>query len=202
MGQPGVISLGLNAVAVQVFSDVLGGFLQGHIDDARLVRTLAHPFDKTSAFVRSANRFHQQIEVRAIETGGHHIVGGDGEFRLHVGDDLGRRRCGQQQHLRDVELALIVGKLEVVRAKVMPPFGNAVRLVHHQQRDRYLLQKMPEALVLQALHGDHQNLQFAGFGPGHDVAGVIAALRRIDTARRDAVALQERQLILHQRQQG
>ncbi|MCY1419161.1 hypothetical protein D9M71_347440 [compost metagenome] len=60
---------------------------------------------------------------------------------------------------------------------------------------------MSEALVLQALHGDHQNLQFAGFCPGHDVAGVIAALGRIDTARRDAVALQERQLILHQRQQ-
>ncbi|MNC22962.1 hypothetical protein D3C75_709700 [compost metagenome] len=132
MGQPGVISLGLNAVAVQVFGDVLGCFLQSDIDDARLVRTLAHPFDQASALVRSANRLHQQIEVRAIETGGHHIVGGDGEFRLHVGDDLGRRRCGQQQHLRDVELALIVGKLEVVRAKVMPPFGNAVRLVHHQ----------------------------------------------------------------------
>ena len=35
MGQTCVIGLGLDAVAVQVFGDLLGGFLQGDIDNSR-----------------------------------------------------------------------------------------------------------------------------------------------------------------------
>ena len=74
-------------------------------------------------------------------------------------------------------------------------------LIHHQQRDRHALQEVAKALVLQALHGNHQDLQLARTRPGHDVIGIIAALGRVDAARRDTVALQETQLVLHQRQQ-
>ncbi|MNN75959.1 hypothetical protein D3C81_1922930 [compost metagenome] len=90
-----MIRLGLNAVALKVISDVLSSFLQGHVDDARLPRTLGHPLDQPPALVLATYRFDQQIEVGPVETGGHHIVSGDSEFGLHVGDDF--RCCGGRQ---------------------------------------------------------------------------------------------------------
>jgi hypothetical protein len=85
----------------EMFGDVLSGFLQGHVDDARLARALGHPLHQTPPLVLAAHRFHQQIEIGPVETGGHHILGGDGEFGLHVGDDLWGRRRRQQQGLRE-----------------------------------------------------------------------------------------------------
>ena len=82
----------------------------------------------------------------------------------------------------------------------MPPLGNTVGFVHHQQRNRHLLQKVTEALVFQALYRDHQDLQLACFGPGHDGACILTALRRIDAGRSNPVTLQKRQLVLHQGQ--
>ncbi len=76
-----------------------------------------------------------------------------------------------------------------------------MRLVHYQQRDRHLTDEVAETLVLQSLHRDHQDLQFAGLGPRHGFAGLLAALRRVDAAGGDAMPLQKGQLILHQRQQ-
>ncbi len=182
VGQAGVIGLGLNAMAVQVLGNLFSGFLQRDIDDTRLMRPLAHPGDQAPTFVRTGNRFHQQVEVGPVEACGDDILRCNGELRLHVGNHLGRGRGRQQQGLWDIELALVVRQLQIVRAKVMAPFGNTVRLVHHQQRNLYALQEMTEALVLQTLHGNHQDFQLARACAGHHVIGVIAALRRIDTA--------------------
>lgn len=201
VGQTGVIRLGLNAVAIEVLSNVLGGFLQGDVDDARQAPTVGHPLHQASALVLAAYRLHQQIEVGPIETGGDDILRGDGEFRLHVRDDLRRRRGRQQQGLRNIELALVVRQLQVVGTKIVPPLRDAVRFVDHQQRDRHLLQEIAEAFVFQTLHGNHQDLQLAGTGAGHHVTGIVTALRRIDAACRNATAPQELKLILHQRQQ-
>ena len=155
-----MVRLGLDAVTLQVLGNVFGGFLQGDVDNARLARTLSHPLHQAPTLVLAAHRFHQQIEVGPIETGGHHVFGGDGKFSLHVGDDFRRCRGSQQQGLRDVELPLVVRQLEVVRAEIVPPLGDAMRLIHDQQRDRHLLQEVAEAFVFQPLHGDHQDLQF------------------------------------------
>ena len=76
-----------------------------------------------------------------------------------------------------------------------------MRLVHHQQRDLHAVQEITETLVLQTLHGNHQNLELARSRTGHYIIGLITALGRVDTARRNAMALQETQLVLHQRQQ-
>lgn len=127
-----MIRLGLNAIAFKVLGDVCGGFLQGHVDDARLARSRAHPLDQTPALVLTAHRFDQQIEVGPVEAGGYHIFFCDIEFGLHVGNHIRRCRSGQQQGLRDVELALVVRQLEVVGTEIVPPLGNTVRLVHDQ----------------------------------------------------------------------
>ena len=197
-----MIGVGADTVLAEVLGDLLGRLLQRDIDNARLADALAHPLHQPLALGRTTDRFNPQIEVGAIETGRDDVRFGNREFGLHVSDNIRRSRRRQQQGLRDIELALVVRKLQVVRAKVMPPLGNTVRLVHHQQRNRHLLQKITEALVFQALDRNHQNLQFARLGPGHDCTGVLTALRRINAGRRNPVTLQKRQLVLHQSQQG
>ena len=76
-----------------------------------------------------------------------------------------------------------------------------MRLVYDQQGDRHLSDKIAKTLVLQPLHRDHQDLQLAAARAIHHLRGLLAALRRIDAGRGDAMGMQERQLILHQRQQ-
>ena len=108
VGQTGVIGLGLDAVAVQMLGNLLGGFLQGDVDDARLIGPLRHPFDQSPTFVVAAHRLYQQVEIGPVEARGHHIVGRNGKLRLHIGNHLGRRCSRQQQCLWDIELALVV----------------------------------------------------------------------------------------------
>jgi len=197
-----VVGAGRKAPLRQVFSDLLGGLLLGDVDDGRLPRPVRQPFHQPALLVEAADRLHQQIEIGSVETGGHHVIRRNREFGLHVGDHRGRRRGSQQQRLGNVELALVVGELQIVRAKVVAPLGDAVRLVHHQQGDRHLADEVAEALVLQPFHRDHQDLQLAGLGAGHGLARLLAALRRVDAGGGNAMAVKERQLVLHQRQQG
>ncbi|MCY1360305.1 hypothetical protein D9M69_469250 [compost metagenome] len=201
MVHAGVIGAGGDAVLVEVGGDLLGGLLLGDVDDARLPRLGAQTLDQPAQLVGAGDRLDQQVEVGAVEAGGDHVGLGDGELAAHVGNHRGRRRGGQQQHLGNAELALVVGQLEVVGTEVVAPLGNAVRLVDHQQGDRHLGDEVAEALVLQALDRDHQDLQLAGLGAAHGLGSLLAALRRIDARRGDAVAGEKGQLVLHQRQQ-
>ncbi|MDT4848206.1 hypothetical protein FQZ97_822920 [compost metagenome] len=201
VGHAGVVGAGGDATLAQALGDLFGSLLQGHVDDGRLSGARRQPVHQAAQLVVAGHRLDQQVEVAAVETGGDHIGIGDDELALHVGDHRRRRGGGQQQHLGNAELALVLGQLEVVGTEVVAPFGDAVRLVHHQQGNRHLLDKAAEALVLQALHRDHQDLQLAGARPGHDLGGRLAALRRVDAGGGDAMAMEEGELVLHQRQQ-
>ena len=196
-----MIRLGLDAMAIEMLGNLFGGFLQGDVNDARLAHPLAHPLHQSAALVCTTDGFHQQVEIGPVEARGDHIVRSNGELRLHVGNHLGRRCSRQQQGLWDIELTLVVRQLQIVRTEVMAPFGNTVRLIHHQQRDLHALQEVAKTLVLQALHGNHQDLQLTRTRTRHHIIRVFAALGRIDAACRNAMALQETQLVLHQRQQ-
>jgi len=121
VGQAGVVSLGLDAVAVQVLGNLLGGFLQGDVDDTGLIGTLAHPLDQAPTLVGTAHRFHQQVEVGPVEARGDHVVRRNGELGLHVGNHPGRGGSRQQQRLGDVELTLVVWKFQIVRTEIVAP---------------------------------------------------------------------------------
>ena len=159
VGQTGVIGAGADPVLIQVLGDVLGRLLQGDVDNTRLALTLTHPLHQPLTLGSAGNRFDPQIEIGAIKTGGDDIGFSNRELGLHVHNDRGRGGGREQQHLWDIELTLVVRKLQIVRTEVMAPLRNTVRLVHHQQRNRDLLQKMSEALVFQALDRNHQNFQ-------------------------------------------
>ncbi len=191
MGHAGVVGAAWKASLRQMLGDLLGGLLLGDVDDGRLTTLVGQPFHQPALLVKAADRLHQQIEVGPVEAGSHDVVRRNREFGLHVGNHRRCRRGGQQQHLRDIELTLVVGKLEVIWAEVVPPLGNAMRLIDDQQRDRHLADEVTETLVLQSLHRNHQDLQFTGLGAGHGFAGLLAALRRIDACRRYVVSMQE-----------
>src|SRR5690606_28958608 len=201
MGHAGVIGADGHALPLQTLGDLLGGLLLGDIDDARLPAPRRQPLLQALQPGATRYRLDQQVEVGPVEAGGDHVRLGDGEFLAHVGDYPGRRRGGQQQHLADTELALVVRQLQVIRAKVVAPLGDAVRLVDHQQGNRYLGDEVAKALVLQALHRDHQNLQLTTARAVHYLGGLLAALRRVDAGRGYTMGMQKGQLILHQRQQ-
>ena len=196
-----MIGAGGNATLTKLLRHLLSGLLLSDVDDARLAGLGAQPFEQTALLVAPGHRLNQQVEIGAVETGGDDIVCRNRKLALHVGNHRRGGRGGQQQHLRDGELALVVGQLEVVRAKIVAPLGDAVRFIDHQQGDRHLTDEVAEALILQALDRDHQNFQLARLGFGHGGRRLLTALRRIDARRADAMGMQERQLILHQRQQ-
>ena len=81
----------------------------------------------------------------------------------------------------------------------MAPFGNTMGFVDHQQGNRNLFDKLTEAFVLQALYRHHQNFNFATAHIGLNLLSFFATLARINTGSSNALALQKRHLILHQR---
>ena len=90
VGQTGVVSVGADAVLVEVFGNLLGGSLQRDIHDARLADARAHPLHQTLALGRATDRLNPQVEVGAIETGRDDIRLGNGELGLHVRNNIGR----------------------------------------------------------------------------------------------------------------
>ena len=201
MRHAGVVGANRQTVMRQALGDLLGGLLLGDVNDARLAAPRRQPLLQALRLGATGHRLDQQIEVGPVEAGGDHVRLGNGEFLAHVGNHLGRRRGSQQQHLSDAKLTLVIGQFEVVGAEVVAPLGNAVCLVDHQQGDRHLGDEIAKALVLQALHRDHQDLQLTAARAIHHLGSLFAALRRIDAGRRNAMGMQEGQLVLHQRQQ-
>jgi hypothetical protein len=120
---------------------------------------------------------------------GHHAVVGGGRGAQH-GDAFGQAL----EHLRQPA---------VVRAEVVAPVGDAVRLVDHQQADALGEQRqhrLAELRVVQALGADEQ-----------EVDGVLREQRahllprrpvgRVDRVGADAEPLGSGDLVSHQRQQ-
>ena len=82
----------------------------------------------------------------------------------------GRGGGRERQHALGAELARPRGQLEVVGPEVVPPLGDAVRLVDREQRDRRLGELGEEALVVEPLGRDVEELQAAGAETVGDVA--------------------------------
>src|SRR3954453_6124001 len=76
-----------------------------------------------------------------------------------------------------------------------------MRLVDSEECDPSTSELRDEALVVEALRGDVEKLQRTGPEPLEDLALLCAAEARIEPRRRDSAALEEVDLILHQRDQ-
>ena len=122
----------------------------------------------------------------------------------HVGHDAVVRRRGRAQH-RDARRQPLehLGQAPVVGPEVMPPVGDAVRLVDHEQPDALDEQRqhrVAELRVVQALGADEQQVdRVLRQQPLHLVPRI--AIGRVDRVRPDPQPLRGRDLVAHQRQQ-
>src|SRR5690348_7630602 len=91
-----------------------------------------------------------------------------------------------------------VAQAQVVRPKVVSPVANAVRLVHHKQVDRLLLQKYPE-LGVGELFGRSVDKILLTFSDGcFQVLPLAQREMAIDSGYRDAALPEGVGLVLHE----
>ena len=182
-------------------SDALRRALQRDVDDRRAGRALAQAVDQRLVALTCVDRRGEQRQVRSVEAGDDGVALLDPEAGADVGDDRGGRGRREREHALGAELACARRELQIVGAEVVAPLRDAVRLVDREQRDLRLAELREEALVVEALGRDVQQLeasvaQAAGDGP-HLVRGEA----RVEPRRVDALAREQVDLILHQRDQ-
>ena len=200
--QPRMIGTGADADGLQLIGALLRTLLQGDVDDGGGCGIAAQFVTQPTIAGTAGQRNDGEIQIGAIETCHHQILGLDGKFGLHVCHDRRGGGGGEQQYLGNGEIAAMVRQLQVVGPKVVAPFRDAVRLVHHQQGERHLGDEAAKALVLEALHRDHQDLELAVTGLLHHPPTLLGGLAGVQGGGGDPLALQEGELIVHQRQQG
>ena len=119
---------------------------------------------------------------------------------LDVGRDLRRRGRGRRHDRLRAEPAGRVGEAEVVGPEVVPPLGDAVGLVHHEQPDRHLAQGLEEPGRGEALGRHVEQAQLAGACAVQHGAVGLGVLLGVDERDRAADAPLERlDLVLHVR---
>ena len=148
----GVVGLRGHAVLAEVAGYILGRFLQGDIHNAALLRARGQPLGQALQLVGATDGLDQQIQVGAVKAGAHHVKSVDGKFGLHIGHDGRGSGGGQQKSLRNFELALVIGQFLVIGAKVVTPLRDAMRLVHHQERDGNLRDEVAKTLVFEPFY--------------------------------------------------
>ena len=175
--------------------------LQRHVDDRRAGRALAQPGDQQLIALGGGDRRGQQGQVGPVEARDDRVRLVDAEAVADVGGDGRRGGRGQGEHPLGPELACARCELQVVGSEVVAPLGDAVRLVHGEQRDLRPHELSEEPLVVEPLRGDVEQLQAARAKPLGDVAKLVRAEARVEPSGVDALADEEVDLILHQRDQ-
>ena len=139
-------------------------------------------------------------QVRPVEPGRDPRRVAQPEAGDDVVGDLRRRRRGRGDDGLRAEPARRVGEAEVVRAEVVPPLGDAVRLVDHEQPDLGLPDPLEEAGRREPLRGDVEQPRAAADRAVERRAVRRRVLLRVDhrhLAGRDA--LERLDLVLHER---
>ena len=126
------------------------------------------------------------------------------QLLLHVGHDavVGRRR--RREHCDAIRQPLEhLPQPPVVRPEVVPPVGDAMRLVDDEQPDALGEQRqhrVPELRVVEPLGADEQEIDGIG---GQQLAHLLPrlAVGRVDRVRADPEPLRGGDLVAHQREQ-
>ena len=121
------------------------------VDDAAAVRVrqrLAQPIE----LLFLAGGLHDlEAQVRPVDAGVDDVHARPPELLADVLDHVGDRGGGEREHRRIAELLQRIADLQEGGPEVVAPLRDAVRLVHHEQRDAPPLQGGHELRVGQAL---------------------------------------------------
>ena len=198
VGQPRVITCRRKAVMHKFGVNLLDRLSRGTVDDAALLFVRGGEMQQRVELV--LRRFDFVKKIRPVEPRDHAHGILQAQQPLDVAShELGRRR-GERAHggtlrkkrdeIRDRKIA---------RAKVLPPLGDAVRLVHGDDADRQFSAKRGERRHIQTLRCGVDDLVRPA---RHAFAGKLHLARRqrgVQIRRRDAHLLQRRDLIGHER---
>ena len=180
---------------------VLGLRARARVDDRRPRAVVRQRGGDPRALVgRAAARHHGEGQVGAIEARGDAHRVAQPQARDDVGGDLRRRRGGRGDERLRAQPARRVGEAEVVRAEVVAPLRDAVRLVDDEQPDVRRAQRLGEARRREALRGDVEQAHLARGGARQRGAVGRRVLLGVDqrgAARGDA--LERLDLVLHER---
>ena len=106
-----------------------------------------------------------------------------------------------RQHRPLRELCEGVGDGKIARAEILPPLGDAVRLVHRRQRNLQPAHHLEKALVFQPFGRGVNELIFAPAQSGADPAVFVGIHGAVEECRGNPRFFQRGHLVLHQRNQ-
>ena len=200
--QAGMVSRRHNPMPAKHVGHALRRLFAHAIDNAAIVPVTGYQAeDGTVLVLLLIPAPHVQAQVRTVEGRDEHFGVGQAQLLLDV---LPRQPVGRrgQSHNRHTGKSLPQQpQLRVFRTEVMPPLGNAVRLVDGEQRNPHVpyqignLQHQPLRRNVQQFHVPPQTSRT----DPHVLGLVVHAVQR---GRRYAVGLQPFHLVLHQGNQG
>ena len=199
--QAGVVGHRAHAVGAQIGGRLVHRAAREAVDDPALPRgtTLAHQREDLAAGfavpLLAAADPQVRPEERALEAG-----------RLahpELSEDVGRdgaRGGGGERQRRHVEMVAEALEAPVRGTEVVAPLADAVRFVHHHERERAALEEVAHA-SLERLGGHVHELVLARLERGEAPAALLGVERRVDLGGAEAQRLELVHLILHQADQ-
>ena len=183
----------------EVRGHVLGGFLESHIHHRRADLRAGEPLREHRQPLARSTRRHAQVQVFPAKGSLHMPLARDAERLANIPRHLRRRRGREREHRLQRQLLRHAREAQILGAKIVPPFRNAVRLINRQQRDFHPPQSLGKRLAREPLRRDVEQLQLP-------LAQVrihpLRLLRReagVESRRRDPARPQRIDLIFHQR---
>ncbi len=194
--EPGVIGECLAAARSKLLGQFLGRVAAGGIDDPRPRLVLEQHFQLACDPVARSDVI---ADVGPVEAGDDHPVGGDPELDQYV---LARAPVGGRGQSQARHRAMLVEQRQqqaIVGAEVMPPFGNAMRLVDREQGDLDFSEQAMEVAGRRPLGCDIEQVEFPApqcFADATWIGAHTGQRRRSDPERIGAA-----HLVMHQRNQ-
>ena len=121
------------------------------------------------------------------------------QLRHDVGAHIRGCRCRECHDGRASDAFERTGEPQIVGAEVMPPLGEAVRLVHGKKRHAHPGEHVCEITAAETLGRDVNEPELARADAPENLALLIRTLRTVYHPRRDAARDKRVHLILHQR---
>jgi hypothetical protein len=200
--QPGVVGDRLLAEGGrEVRRDLLGARARARVDDRRQRVAGPERAGEQRPLLVTAGARHGEADVRPVEARGHAQRVAQRQPPHDVARHTRRCRGRRRDDRRGPEHPCRVGEPEVVRAEVVAPLRDAVRLVHDEQAHVRRAHPVEEPDGGEALGRDVEQLQLTRGGAIDRIRVRVAALLRIHERHAPAEpARGERlHLILHQR---
>ena len=146
-------------------------------------------------------RPHRVAQVRAVEARHEHLGPLEVELLHDVPPHPLRRRRRQRQQRRPREHVAKLPQVAVVRPELVPPLGDAMRLVDGDQAHPQPAQEPAKPLDGQPLRRDVQDLDESLSNLPHHPLDVPQRKRAVNKPSRNAIGVQPVHLVLHQRDQ-